>query len=582
MPVYASDLSQIEPGSDYTYGDCSQTDPAALRTEIEQIAHTALTDESSGLDIDAVVARQWATLDMDSTIDNEVARAVTDLSNRAGYWSRLWSAWSAEQAEEFAITVANDAFGSATFTAKIDELSTAVATEIAQEIEADFARAASVAFLCMKAFVGEQYSATLFSAFENKVSLEVDQVDISTANPVDVSIMDVHQKALGGVGVIVVTEISRRIAQKLATKIAQRIAGKIAGRIVGKAGSALIPIAGWVIGLGLIVWDLWEGGKGALPQIQESLQSEEVKTKVRDEITESVKDGLPQEVSIVALEIAVSIIEEWDAFCGRYQYVCIVAAENETFQQILDVTPLDQIDELSTLVNLFVEDIGRSQLNSAVDNGQFETLLSLPPAALEIFQATKSIETTLAWADLADSRLPGVVEFGIYQQKTPADFDRDLLAAVIGLADKAAIDNLLALDRNEMEQLIDITGANFTALALKLSSAEMRSLLTLEQPPSQQDIKDLVEDKKVIEELVAPAPTGAMPTSVQSPPVNEAPGTSGFSVNVRQFLAETYAFWYVFFQPLWSNSVIAAASMLISALLLALGVSFVLQKRKEK
>jgi len=581
-PVYADDLSQIEPGSDYTYGDCSQTDPDALRTEIEQIAHAALTDESSGVDIDAIVARHWATLDMDSTIDSEVARAVADLSNREGYWSRLWSAWSAEQAEEFAITVANDAFGSPTFTAKIDELSVAVATEIAQEIEADFARAASVAFLCMKAFVGEQYSATLFSAFENKVSLEVDQIDVAAANPTNVSIVDVHQKALGGVGVIVVTEISRRIAQKLATKIAQRIAGKIAGRVVGKAGSALIPIAGWVIGLGLIVWDLWEGGKGALPQIQESLQSEEVKTKIRAEITESVRDGLPQEVSIVALEIAVSIIEEWDEFCGRYQSVCIIAAENETFQQILDVTPLDQIDELSTLVNIFVEDIGRSQLNSAVDNGQFEALLTVPPAALEIFRATQSVETTLAWAELADNRLAAVVEFGIYQQKTPADFDPALLAAVTDLADNAAIHNLLALDRNELERLIDVTGANFPSLALKLSTPEMRALVTLAQPASEQDIKDLVEDKKTVKELVEPASSGATPMSAESSTANESPGAPGFGVSVRQFLAETYAFWYAFFQPLWSNSVIAAATMFITVLLLALGVSFILQKRKEK
>lgn len=63
-------------------------------------------------------------------------------------------------------------------------------------------------------------------------------------------------------GVIVVTEISRRIAIKLSEKIAERIAGKIVGRIIGKAGGlTLIPVAGWVIGLGLIVWDLWEGGQ---------------------------------------------------------------------------------------------------------------------------------------------------------------------------------------------------------------------------------------------------------------------------------------------------------------------------------
>jgi len=206
----------------------------------------------------------------------------------------------------------------------------------------------------------------------------------------------------------------------------------------------------------------------------------------------------------------------------------------------------------------------------------------VPPAALEIFRATQSVETTLAWAELADNRLAAVVEFGIYQQKTPADFDPALLAAVTDLADNAAIHNLLALDRNELERLIDVTGANFPSLALKLSTPEMRALVTLAQPASEQDIKDLVEDKKTVKELVEPASSGATPMSAESSTANESPGAPGFGVSVRQFLAETYAFWYAFFQPLWSNSVIAAATMFITVLLLALGVSFILQKRKEK
>ena len=150
------------------------------------------------------------------------------------------------------------------------------------------------------------------------------------------------------------------------------------------------------------------------------------------------------------------------------------------------------------------------------------------------------------------------------------------------LADNAAIHNLLALDRNELERFVDVTGANFSSLALKLSTAEMRALVTLEQSPSEQDVQDLVEDKKTVKELVAPASSGATSTSAESPATNESPDAPGFGVKVRQFFAETYAFWYEFFQPLWANSVIAAATMLITVLLLALGLSFILQKRKEK
>ncbi|MCB0127260.1 MAG: hypothetical protein KDE58_33590, partial [Caldilineaceae bacterium] len=207
--------------SDYTFGDCSTIDKEDLRGEIEAVAHDALSAESAKINVDAIVVRQWITVGMDDAIDAEVERAVDEIYNDEGYWSRLWSGWSAEKAEEYATRVAASAFGSASFKVQIEALSHAIADEIARDIEANFARAASVAFLCMKAYVGDRYSGTLFSTFEDKVSTEVDTVDIQeSGTEVDVNALDVHGKALGGVGLIIVTEISRRIAIRLSEKIA--------------------------------------------------------------------------------------------------------------------------------------------------------------------------------------------------------------------------------------------------------------------------------------------------------------------------------------------------------------------------
>ena len=570
IPAYGSDLSQPDSGSDYTYGDCSKIDQAALRSEIEQLAHQTLTAESSGLEIEAVVARHWIGLNMDGALDGEVTRAVSDLSEAEGYWSRLWSAWSAERAEAFATTIANDAFGSETFKAKIDELSGAIAAEIAREIEADFARAASVAFLCMKAYVGEQYSQTLFAAFENKVSLEVDAVDVAATNPVSVSIVGVHQKALGGVGVIVVAEISRRIAQKLAQKIAGRIAGKIAGRVLGKAGSTLIPVAGWVIGLGLIVWDLWEGGNGALPQIQEALQSEEVKGKVREEITQSVKDGLPQEVSIVALEIAVNIIEAWDDFCSGNQYVCIVAAENRTFQQILNGSALDQIANLSTLVTVFIEDIGRAELDQAIETGEFEDLLAQPPAVSDLLHATQSVTTTLAWAELAGERIDKVVQYGLYQRRAPTDFDPPLLAAVLAVDDTIAIDKVLALDQTQLTLLVKFAGSNFPDLIRQITPDELQQLVAyLAQPQLSAAttvtglVGALISGTLSVDELVHPKAGGE---AVADAPA-EIDSTSQPGLSAR---------------PVWyEDRIVIATAGLVGLVLLVLAVTLFQHRRSE-
>lgn len=465
-------------GSEYTFGDCSQIDKDTLRTEIEQVAKDALTVDSDRINIDQIVKRQWVAVGMDNAVDQAVDEAIDKIYEEEGYWSRLWSGWSADKAEEFATRVANEAFGSPLFQEQITLLSAAVAEEIASEIEADFARAASAAFLCMKAYVGDKYSGTLFTTFENKVSGEVDEVDLQggDATEVDVSALDVHQKALGGVGLIVVTEISRRLAVKLSEKIAQRIAGKIVGRVIGKAGTSLIPVAGWVIGLGLIVWDLWEGGNGALPQIGDALKSEEVKTKVRQEVAESVKNGLPEEVSIVALEISVSLIEEWDSFCDNNRSVCTLALENSSFQDILEYTPLDQVDKLVTLVDLFISNLGRNELEAAIETGQFEQLLVLPTAAYDLLAANESIEETLAWSALAGPRLDRVLALGIPTKKTPADFDEALLRAVLNVDDPAAIEKLLTLERPALQELQTFAGSNFVRLANRLSTTELLDL----------------------------------------------------------------------------------------------------------
>ncbi|MEZ4732197.1 MAG: hypothetical protein R3E79_34195 [Caldilineaceae bacterium] len=554
LPVYV--YAQTGAG-DYTFGDCSAVDQEQLRAEIEQVAHEVLTDESAKINIDAIVMRQWVALRVDDAIDREVERAIRTVYTSEGYWSRLWSGWSADKAEQFATQVANDAFGAEGFHTTINALSTAIAQEISQEVEADFARAASAAFLCMKAYVGDKYSGTLFSTFEDKVSTEVETVDVQGSTDIDVTALDVHQKALGGVGVIIVTELSRRIAIRLSEKIAERVAGKIVARIIGKAGSSLIPVAGWVIGLGLIVWDLWDGGNGALPQIQDALQSEEVKAKIRQEVADSIKDGLPEEVSIVSLEIAVSLVEDWNRFCDNNRAVCTLATDNSTFQDILDYTPLDQVDKLVGLVNIFIDNIGRAELERAIDTGQFEQMLTLPEAAFTLLADTKSVATTLAWAELAGERLPKVVEFQLYQEKTPDEFTPELLRTVLNLDSSDTINKVMPLTTEELTAVVAFADTQFVRLVNRLSTEELQQLaLYLESTtasPSPQVASELASGQQSVAALLSPA----------VPEPTMAPTTAPAQVT----LPTTTAIW----QFIYTNSIfVAFGVILLAALLLAI------------
>ena len=514
----------------YTVGECQNLDRTALRAQIEQMALGVLASNSGALDIDALVARKWAELGVDAVIDAEVARAVADLSAQEDYLSRLWSAWSADKAEEFATTIAEDAFRSPAFGAKLDELAAAIGAEIARTIDAEFVRAASVAFLCLQEYVGERYSAVLFDAFQRAASGDVNasQVDIATSE-LDLSVLNVHKAGLAGVSLIVISEVSRRISQKVGQKIAQRVAGKVVGRVAGRAGSAFLPVIGWVVGIGLIVWDLYEGGKGALPQIQQGLSSEEVKQRIRSEIADAVHASLPEEVNIAALEIAVTLLDEWDSFCDEQQDLCQLAAVNPSFRALLDSTPLSELDHLASLVGVFVNDLGRSALDKSIETGAFDSLLAAPGGASLILAATDSVTITLAWIELAGDQLQQVTNLAIHEQAQPNELSADGLAALLALNDSDALRRLLALDAPETALLLALPPATLQRLASELSLDDLRWLVGyLGQPVS---AAEAITMTQVVSDLSAGAITVAQlrvtPSPQATPTLSGAASASG-------------------------------------------------------
>ncbi|MCB9116449.1 MAG: hypothetical protein KIT77_22450 [Caldilinea sp.] len=507
-PAYAAPAAQT-PGGDYTVGDCSQIDRTQLRNEIEAHVLAVLQNEAAPFDVDAIVDRAWSDLQMDAVVDTEVTRAVNDVLNNEDYLNRLLSGWWGEKAQEYAERVANDAFGSPAFRARLDELSAAIGAEVARQVEAQFAQAASVALLCLQAYVGEQYSTSFFSLFAERVQAETHTLDLDPLDTPQVGALTNHQLALAGVGTILATQLVYRLSQKLGQKIAQRVAGKVVGRVLGKAGSSFIPIAGWIIGIGMIVYDLWEGGQGALPQIQEGLQSPEVKQKIREEIADAVKDDLPEQASLIALETAVSLTEQWQGFCGAYEYVCLVAEQNDGFRRMLQEVTLDELADVAALVNFYMRELGRAELDTALADGSLARLLPMPDAALTVLRETHSTATTLAWSDLAAGRLDVIAEWGVHRRAVPADFTPATFDALLALGDAEPAQKLLALPADERTALLELPGEVLAKLAAVEPVADLDWLAGYLLLPGQQPqtiAEEVVEGKVTVAELRGPAP----------------------------------------------------------------------------
>ena len=328
--------------------------------------------------------------------------------------------------------------------------------------------------------------------------------------------IDTHGGLITGAGIIVVTEVGTRVATRISEKLAERVAGKIIGRVLGRAGSSFVPVAGWVVGIALIVWDLVEGGQGALPQIQEALTGQDVKARIRSEVAAAVQAGLPEEASITSLETAVSMIEEWDRFCARYASVCTLAAENNSFRALLDSVPLSELDRLQALEDTFLNNLGRDSLDQALESGDFDALLRLPPAAGTILADTSSIETTLAWADVAGADLPLIASIGVHRFATPDELPRDRLDKLLAWNDGAAVRKFLLLDAQVRALLWPLGGQTLFSLVTLLDEANLARLaLGLDRWPAadhQRIAGDVLAGARTLAEVEAgptPAPTFA-------------------------------------------------------------------------
>jgi len=514
-PTQAATRRQSAPTGQYTVGDCRNVDKEVLRSEIERHALDVIAGAAAPLNIEQLVARKWAELRVDAVIDAAVSQATTDLYAQEDYFNRLASGWWGDKAQEYAERVANTAFSSPQFRAKIEELSAAVGVEVARQVETQFAQAASVALLCLREYVGEHYAETLFAAFERTVQFEMQQLNLTTAAAPEINALASHQLALAGVGTILVTQLVYRLTQRLSERIAQRVAGKIAGRILGRVGSSFIPVAGWIIGIGLIVYDLWEGGNGALPQIEEALTSPEVKAKIQEEIVTAIKDDLPDQAAWIALETSVSLVEEWQHFCSRYQDVCATAESNVDFGNLLELVTLDELDRLDALTTYLLNQAGRATLDIVIADGRLEQLLALPDATLRELLAWSTPAALLAWQGMAGAQLPLLVDYGVHRQTTPEEFTPATLTALLALPGGVEAEKVLALAAEKRRVLLALPQDVLDQLAAVQSTADLDWLagyMLLSQAPPATVAEEVAEGRTSVAALRDPQQGGAPAT----------------------------------------------------------------------
>lgn len=500
-PASAAPLPQVPPtgaATSYEYAACKRAaDRTALRTEIAQLIRTTLENPAEPLDVDAIVAAQWSRLGVDTVIDGEVDRVVDYLLETEPWHLKAASAWGPPVAEGYAKLVSERSFSSDTFKASMEALSRAVAEDISRSMTLEFERAASAGLSCLEEFAGERYSSALYAkALENAVRDFMSDGPTSPPAPVSWTGPIDPQTLL----VLLLNFLLPRLTREIGEKLVERIGGKIIERILGKGASSLIPIAGWVLGLGMLAYDLWESGNGALPQIRDALKSDEAKSQIRSEVTEAVRESLPDQVDVVAYQIAVTLVDQWDRFCDEFGGICQLQDEYPKFASLIRDSTLEDLGVIRELLSFYRLQLGESELTTAINSYGFHEILasvlnfeaSHPPVEIpggnntsllepipiiQMLLETRSTASAVAWANLAGERLDRLMVNGIHRSTAPQDWQSEHLEFVLALPRGGDIQKVVVLPTDQREILLSLPEDQITVL-LRVCQPESLAELT--------------------------------------------------------------------------------------------------------
>ena len=517
---------------------CRAIDPAELRSDINALTQQTFETEAQRLDLARIVELKWLELGMPDLIETQVNSAVDVVEADTSYWSRFTSSWSTGQAEALAERIATLAFGSETFRSRIETLASEVSLSTTSSFEAITNRSASASTLCLQQFIGGAYGTAIASAFEQELTHQVQQTseEALTQNFESASPVNIRAGTVGGVAVIVGSVIARRVTQRIATRISRRIAGNIAARVAGRAGTSAVPIVGWAVGGGLVVWDIVDGTvRGPFPTIRRQLTSEDTQTLIRSEIVTSVEQDLPSASTEIAEEITNEVYLQWRRFEKNFQKVLALAAQNDDFGLFLTTASEDDFYKLAEVADV----TSQQELLQASNDGLLEQILLLPDASLAILSADEPLQTVLAWSDVAGPNLSKVAGFEIYRHKSPADFTSASLERFLRTDNLQTISKLILLDKTELNTLTDLSSANLNRLANDIDVQDLQTLAWYKSALSQDASNLLISlwlERPSRAEKFQPTPVRTAITGSREPETAvQLVGTeAGFSWNLPQ------------------------------------------------
>lgn len=544
--------------------------------------------KKNSVDFDKLVNQKWVQLNIDQVWDTEVKSVIASFKDDSrGWWNPNWSllitGWYPPRAEALAEDVVSQVLTSHAFTEALNELANELAVALAGEIEIMSARSASSMLLCLQAYVGTAYSDTLYVSFVERTAVQVDPETLTETELMSPEgVLEAHSLGISGVGVLVLTGVSRQIIQSMGKALSRRIVGNVVTRIIGRAGASVVPYAGWILGLGLIAYDLITGASGALPQIERNLLDEDVKIAIRQDIAEVLETGLADEIDGIATRLADGLMIEWTTFCLTRRALCQLAGSNSGYRNILANTPINELDKLNIITQTYLEVFGRTLLDQAIMNGDFFRLTSVPPDAIPIFAATASLDTAIEWVAVSEkinipNSLQKISETGVHRFFSPTDLAVSELATIITIEDNDILARLLELDANKLSTLLSLIPDIYLVDILGRTSVDevdwlIGFLPTLNDSDRETHLVGLATSTIVVADLQNAGQTSELPAEavIRSENVNSIPIEMSIESDIEEALPIHPLAWALSFNSILFVSMILFVGVVSLAAFIAI------------
>ncbi len=448
------------------YETCRAQDDGSFRQAIEGITVKALQKGIAGLDYKALVADEWRKGGVDELIDRRVDLAVAEVRSETSWANLLQSLADAEQAQKLATAVAERVYRSDAVIAGVEGLAMGVGISVGKSIELASVDAAGPALMCLQAFLGPRYGASVSRAVIQDAGKEFG-LDPSKSN-VDVSSGAVLRQSGGGITGAALILVRRQLAG-LAQRVGQRLVGSVLSRLVSVAAGG--------VGLVLIAKDVWDLRHGVMPIIAAEMKSPENKVKVQEELARTMSEQIGEHVREIGIKSADRVIEIWSEFRRNHAKVLEIAERSAPFKQFVESVRTDGFARLNEVVGMLLPAEGEAGLLKRLDDGTLNTAVNVMPAeAMEIARDTRSVADALGWSALTGGALGGVIEHQLHKRAKPEDFTAGSLQRLLQVGDRLSVGRLASISKEARDTLFALDTAELKALTKSLSETELGTL----------------------------------------------------------------------------------------------------------